>query len=836
MRKDSSSTPDGRLQGTGQPRWFQIFGTLAVSCVAAAGVAGWLTMAWPDAGKAPDGIESARLAAELQELPRPFDEPDAAQELYHRKRIPSGAAVEPMALYRAAREHMLDLPRYSTSQEFLLPSRREMRGTHQAQHKVPAQLGTWEPLGPGNIGGRTRAFLIHPGKPRIRWAAGVSGGIWKTEDSGRQWRPLDDLMVNIAVNSLAMDPAVPDVIYAGTGEGHFREVVRGTDLPLRGAGIFKTVDGGESWSRLEATANDDFQWVNDLVVSPIHSRRLYAATRTGVWRSRDRGTTWMRVLDPEVVGGCYDLVIRSDRQHDDEVLAACGSFDQATIWRNTEAQRGRNNYGWTPVLTEEGMGRTSLAIAPSNQEVIYASASTYRPGETTGRTGRLHAIFRSDRGGEEGSWYATVRGDDPVLLNTLLLSNPVVAHYEICGFGEPRETYGFGWYTNVIAVDPVDPDIVWAGGIDLFRSDDGGRNWGLVTYYWDSGSAHADQHAVVFHPRYDGVANQTMFLTGDGGVWVTPNARADKGTGAGAACSPLRAEVRWASHNHNYGVTQFYHGAAFPDGGTYFAGAQDNGTVLGTDAAGVDGWERILGGDGGYVAVDPNDTDILYAEAQRLAFYKSNNGGRSFQEAMAGITESPGNFLFIVPFTMDPSNSRRLWIGGRRLWRTDNGAVSWTAASVPLATAAKVSAIAVAPTDSNRVVVGLSDGTIFSTDQALSAGGATVWESSRARDGGWVSSFAFHPEDADVVYATYTTFGGSHVFRSDLGGAAPWRRLDGVGNLRLPDLPVHSIVIDPTDPERLFIGTDLGVLVSITGGRRWLVENTGFAHAVTESL
>jgi len=642
-------------------------------------------MVWPDGGKAPDRIGEARIAAGSEELPRPFDEPDAAHELYHRKRIPSGAAVDPMALYRAAREHMLDLPRYSTARKLLLPSRREMRDTPQAPHKVPAQLGTWEPLGPGNVGGRTRAFLIHPKKPRIRWAAGVSGGIWKTEDSGRQWRPLDDLMANIAVNSMAMDPDNPDVIYAGTGEGHFREVVRGTDLPLRGAGIFKTVDGGESWSQIEATVHEDFYWVNDLVVSPIHSRRVYAATRTGVWRSRDRGATWMRVLDPGVVGGCFDLVIRSDRPKDDEVLAACGSFDQASVWRNTEAQRGRNNYQWTRVLTEEGMGRTSLAIAPSNQEVIYALASTYQAGEETRLTGRLHAVFRSDRGGEADSWYAVVRGDDPVVLNTLILSHALNAR---CNTG--RETYGFGWYTNVIAVDPLDPDIVWAGGVDLFRSDDGGRNWGLVSYYYVHNSAHADQHAVVFHPHYDGVADQRMFLTGDGGVWVTPNARAAKVTGAGAPCFPQRAEVRWNSQNHNYGVTQFYHGAAFPDGRTYFGGTQDNGVVLGSDAAGIDGWERIIGGDGGYVAVDPNDTNILYAEAQRLAFFKSSNGGRSFREAMEGITDSEENFLFIVPFTMDPSNSRRLWLGGRRLWRTDDGAASWTAASVPLATEAEI--------------------------------------------------------------------------------------------------------------------------------------------------
>ena len=114
-------------------------------------------------------------------------------------------------------------------------------------------LDAWTPLGPGNIGGRTRVVRFHPTVPTTLFAAGVSGGIWKSDDNGTTWRPTGDGLTNIAVNALAIDPARPDVMYAGTGEGYFREEIRGTGLPLRGSGIFMTTNGGRTWQQLPAT-------------------------------------------------------------------------------------------------------------------------------------------------------------------------------------------------------------------------------------------------------------------------------------------------------------------------------------------------------------------------------------------------------------------------------------------------------------------------------------------------------------------------------------------------------------------------------------------------------
>jgi photosystem II stability/assembly factor-like uncharacterized protein len=741
-----------------------------------------------------------------RELKR-FDQPDDAHRFYLLKRVPEGASSLPVERYLAALEQIKEMPQHFTPLNTLLPSRNAL-GPAAAEL---SSLGTWTQLGPGNIGGRTRALLIAPSNPNTMYAAGVAGGVWKTTNGGGTWTPLADLMANLAVNALAMDPTNPNVIYAGTGEGYFNFGA------VRGAGIFKTTDGGTNWSHLASTNNSNFHYVNDLVISPTNSQRLYAATQSGVWRSTDGGTNWTRVFNPGLT--CLDLAIRTD-QATDYLLVSVGAFSQATIYRNTDA--GGSGV-WAAVLTESGMGRTALALAPSNQNVIYALASSIANGDY--HFG-LHAVFRSLDGGS--SWTAQVRNTSPTVLNRVLLTNPL---YALCG---SNQFFNQGWYDNVIAVDPADPNRVWAGGIDLFRSDDGGQNWGLASHWWAATSnpryAHADQHVIVFHPQYNGTTNRVMFVGNDGGIFRTNDAHAAVATGPNASCNTSNGSVTWTALNKNYGVTQFYHGAPYPNGTTFFGGTQDNGTVRGTEAGGINGWEKLLGGDGGYVAVDPTDTNILYAEFQYLAIQKSVNGGASWFPATNGIVNS--GFLFIVPFIMDPSNAQRLWTGGVHLWRTTDGAANWTQASASLASA--VSAIAVAPTDGNFVLAGTYAGEIYQTNIGLSSDSTTVWPVVTPR-GGWVSWLTFDPTDANIAYATYSTFGGTHVWKSTDAGAT-WTGIDGAGATGLPDIPVHCLVVDPTNTARLYIGTDLGVFVSTDGGASWAVENTGFANVVTESL
>ena len=404
-------------------------------------------------------------------------------------------------------------------------------------------LDAWTPLGPGNIGGRTRVVKFHPTVPTTLFAAGVSGGIWKSDDNGTTWRPTGDGLTNIAVNSLLIDPARPDVMYAGTGEGYFREEVRGTGLPLRGSGIYVTTDGARSWQQLPATNTPDFHWVNDLEFGVNDSRRIYAATRSGVWRSTDNGATWARLLAVNVRGGCLDLALRPDRS-EDVLFASCGSYEQATVYR---FPRAADRSDAEVVLREPDMGRTSLAIAPSNPDVMYALAASNVPGPQGIYEQGLLAVYRSDRGGAAGSWETRVNHHDPTFLNTMLLTNVASAAARVCSpQGSNAMPAVMGWYNNVIAVDPRDPNRVWAAGVDWFRSDDGGRNWGLASLGYGPTAApsyaHADQHAITFHPNYDGEGNQIALIGNDGGI--LPDHECARGDVKWTACHRAPAASR----------------------------------------------------------------------------------------------------------------------------------------------------------------------------------------------------------------------------------------------------------------------------------------------------
>jgi len=765
-----------------------------------------------------------------------YDKPADAADFNLRKRVTGietrGGSTRPapgipVERYEAALARIRTMPQYSTATGQVLPA------------GSPGQaLGTWNEIGPSNIGGRTRQLLFEPGNPNVMYASAVAGGVWKSTNAGQSWVQLTDLAIpNIAVNSLAIDPGAPQTLYAGTGEGYFN------GDGVRGAGIFKTTDGGATWTRLTATATPDFRYVNDLVVSPRSSNRLYAATRTGVWRSTNGGNTWTRVLNAASVFGCFDLAVQPNGD-DGFIFASCGTFIYGAASGIYRASDAGGRASWDQVHTEKDIGRTSLAIAPSDQNVIYGLAASAGPG--TFQDGLL-AVFRSTAAGAPGTWTTQVRNTDPNPVNTLLLSNPVYGLLHECRFGSSNLFFNQGWYDNAIAVDPVDPERVWAGGVDLFRSDDGGRNWGVASYWWfgsgvdgspsDPNYAHADQHAIAFHPGYNATTNKAMFVASDGGVHRTDDARANVGTTVANVCgSPAPGAVTWRSLNNGYAVTQFYHGTVYPDGRTFFGGTQDNGTIHGSLQTGGT-WREIQGGDGGYVAVDPLNTDTLFAEFTGLSITRSRDGGATFASATSGINNDPG-FAFIAPFHMNAANPQLLMTGGWYLWRSTNQADSWQRASAITPGQGSVSAIGVSPVDSNRAVVGMSDGYLLFTHAANAANHTTPWAFSRPRTG-FVSSVHWDPNNVDVVYATYATFNSatnqSHVYRSTDGGRT-WAGLDGTGTTGIPDLPVHVVIVDPTNTARLYAGTDAGVFTSIDGGANWYKEVTGYANVVTESL
>src|SRR4051812_37523631 len=776
------------------------------------------------------------------------DAPDAAARSDLARRQPADRRLDMPRAYDAATRRVASLARFSSAIGRDLPgaqpaSRLWLSGSRVTSLKdtgsATGVLDAWTPLGPGNIGGRTRVLKFHPSVPTTLFAAGVSGGIWKSEDDGTTWRPTGDGLTNIAVNSLLIDRAHPDVMYAGTGEGYFREEIRGTGLPLRGSGIYVTTDGARTWQQLPATSTPDFHWVNDLEFGVNDSRRIYAATRSGVWRSTDGGATWTQLLAANVRGGCLDLALRPDRS-EDVLFASCGSFEQATVYR---FPRAADRSDAEVVLREPDMGRTSLAIAPSSPDVIYALAASNVPGPDGIFEQGLLAVYRSDHGGTAGSWETRVKNSDPTFLNTMLLTNVASAAARVCspqGSTAPPST--MGWYNNVIAVDPRDPNRVWAAGVDWFRSDDGGRNWGLADFGYGSTTgpfyAHSDQHAITFHPKYDGDGNQIALIGNDGGIYRTTNARAATANGPQAACTggqPI--QVAWTTLNHGYGVTQFYHGTPFPDGTEYLGGAQDNNTLLGSDAAGPDGWKPVFGGDGGFSAVHPTQTSVWLMEYQWASIGRTINNGLFVSQSRTGLDPifadnlgPEANYLFVAPFAHDPV-SNVIWLGGEFLYQGGSFGQSWS--KVPSSRApdaGRISAIAISPSANATVFAGTDRGHILRTTNATQRVAAITFTTTQPRQG-WVTSIAVDPQSG-AVYATYGNFGGAHIFRS-IDNGDTWQSLDGSGPTGFPDIPAHSIVVDPDDPQRLYLGTDLGVMVSIDGGATWMAEETGFGPAVT---
>jgi len=463
-------------------------------------------------------------------------------------------------------------------------------------------------------------------------------------------------------------------------------------------------------------------------------------------------------------------------------------------------------------------------------------------------------------------------------------AHPVNAVLVECGFGGSNQFLNQGWYDNVIAVDPTDANVVWVGGIDVWRSDNGGVNWGVASYWWFQGNGtppnngdpqlvHADNHVIVFHPNYNGTSNQTMIVGDDGGIYKTDNAKAGNvgyvnGTtpsgGTVTSTSPIcgneftpggfftvPSPVIWGPLNNGYQVTQFWPGAVYPNGTTYFGGTQDNGTNRGTDANGVNAWERILGGDGGYAAVDFNNTNVLYAENTGNTFQKSTNGGASFVAARTGI--SGDTFPFTAVFRMDPNTSTRVWYAGRFMWRTDNSAANWTRTSDAQQTGGSITAMAIAPGNSNKVIDGAASGQIRRTTVATTATSTSVLNSTwlqsftpRGNGFGGISWVDYDPANNNTVWATVSNFnsassgnGFGHVFKSTDSGAT-WTLADGnqtpANPNAIPDIPAWSVVVDPSNSSRIYVGTDLGVFVTLDGGANWNKETTGFSNTVVKSL
>lgn len=638
---------------------------------------------------------------------------------------------------------------------------------------------TWTSLGPGNVGGRIRSILVHPSNSQILYVGSVSGGVWKSSNGGSSWLPLKDNMENLAVVTLTFEGTNANTIYAGTGEGFFN-----VDA-VRGAGVFKSTDAGATWTQLSATNNSNFHYVQKLEYDQT-TGTLWAATRKNLYKSTDGGSSFTAALSGS--GDLYVMDLEIANTSPTTIYAGVGHLAQSGVWRSTNA--GSN---WSEVRSVSGMGRIELAVSGSNPSVVYASMlnlSTYGVGN----------ISKTTNGGS--SW-----------------SNVVVPGPSYSG----SDNYAGqqAWYDNILAVHPTDPSKVFAGGIDLWMSTNSGSGWTQKTNWYSQTGAppyvHADFHDIVFDPQN----SNTIFVGNDGGIY--------KSTNGGTS---------WSALNNDLFITQFYYGAVDPSSSKYYGGTQDNGTIR---SLGSTSWTEIFGGDGGATEVDYVNPNNIYIEYVNFAFFKSTNGGVSFFKAMNGIPKGPGDYdgttdrtLFITPFVMDPNNSSTIVGGTYRVWRTTNGASSWTAISSDLtgdgsgSSGAKISTLAIAKGNSDVIYVGCSNGRVQVTTNA-----GTNWN---LRNSGLpnasCSRIAIHPTNSSIAYAVFSGFtSGAKVYKTTDAGTS-WSNISN----NLPNIPISSIVINPANTSHIIIGTDLGAFSSDNDGASWTADNSGFANVVVADL
>lgn len=634
-------------------------------------------------------------------------------------------------------------------------------------------VGSWQWLGPGNVGGRIRSILVHPTQQgAVMWVGAVSGGVWKTVNAGSSWFPVHQGLGSLIVGCMALDPSNPDRIYAGTGEGFFEaQAGYSNSAPIQGSGIYVSTDGGTNWQSLPATRT--WAHVNRIAVNPTNSQILLAATDTGIHRSTDGGTTWSRRTTERT----FDV----DFHPTDGNRAIAGTGGTARARRSLDG-----GITWTNATGITGARRVELAYARSTPNTIFA---------TSNRTvGSNLDVWRSTDGGVS----FTNTGATP-----------------IPAFG--------GDYINALWVDPVSPQNLLVGGIDTFRSVDGGATFASV-----GAGIHADNHVFVEHPNY-GAGNRTVFGGTDGGIYratdvLTPNLQwnwLNNQLGItqfyGAA---MNANGILVGGTQDWGIlrysgtltwTQEESGdggfvAADPSNANYFYCDKGNLQILRSSDAGLTLTPIAAGivdtdpNPYSHLILDPNDPNRLLVGGKQL--WRTNNA-RAVTPTWTSIkpaSNCPGSH----GEEYDPCN---------------------------------ISTVAVAEGNANIIWVGHNNGEVWKTvnGTAVTPTWTRVDTGTPGLPDRWVSRIAIDRNDHDRVYVSFMGYTADNLWRTSNGGQT-WVSITGSGPLAFPAVPACCITLHRNLPGWLYVGTDLGLFWSIDDGFSWLTTNDGPGLASVDEL
>lgn len=728
-----------------------------------------------------------------------------------------------------------------------------------AQDSLFAHL-PWRDIGPTVQGGRVVDIASVPDAPYTFYVAYATGGVWKTTNNGVSFEPLSDRLPTLVTGAIAVDPQRPDTLWVGTGEPNSSRSSYG------GLGVFRSDDGGKSFRPTGLDDTDRIARIlvdprDSSTVYVAALGKLYSeGGRRGVFRTRDGGKTWQQVLKGDGPWtGAIDLVLDPSNP---KVLYAATWERQRQPWKFVESGQGsglwKSSDGgdtWTRLgggfPQHAKVGRIGLAIAASRPGTLYASVDNWAslPEDQADLGDRPLSLKRLKRMGKEeflrqdpeeietfiresdldtaldaAKLVAMIKKGEyslEDLIRKLEAANDGFADSNIHGLEIYRSddagatwrrantqvlrdvNYTYGYYFGQVRVSPADPEHVYAQGLPMIESTDGGKTWkGL-----NDPKVHVDYHELLIDPNYP----QRLIAGNDGGL--------DMSYDGGKTWLKLDAQP----------VGQFYDITVdMADPYNVCGGLQDNGSSKGSSRTkwreGQD-WISVGGGDGMWCQIDPRDNATIYTGYQFGNYARSGPGGRHEVRARAALKAPPLRYNWNSPLLLSSHNADVVYLGANLLYRSLDKGETWQAISPDLTTSknrgnvpfATISTVAESPRQFGLLWAGTDDGNVWVSDSAGAhwsnvAGGLPAER--------WVSRVEASHADPQRAYVALNGYRNDdstpYLYRTDDLGRH-WTAI-GAG---LPAEAVNVVREDPVNPDLLYVGTDRGVYASLDRGKSW---------------
>lgn len=625
-----------------------------------------------------------------------------------------------------------------------------------------SQIGNWVSLGPSHIPapgpggyeglGRLNTVAFNPTDANKLYVGSASGGFWYTSDGGTTWSTSTDTLPTLGVSAIVVDYSNPNNILIGTGDRDHGDAA--------GMGVFKSADGGLTWSASK-TGMDNVT-VQNMLQHPSNSQIFLAATSSGVYRSTNGGANWTRTKS----GNFKDIKFKPG---DPNTVYAIST---ASLYRSSD-----NGVTFNLITSglPSGQQRAVIAVTAANANYVYLLYSDNSSG--------FQGLYRSVNSGLD----FTTRSTAPNLLD-----------WSCDGSG----TGGQGWYDLALAASPTNAEMIYLGGVNVWKSVNGGTSW-TINSHWYGGcsvpAVHADCHYLAFSP-----VNGSLFACNDGGIFGTPD-----------------GGLTWNYYTETMTIGQIYKlGQSQTVRDDVINGFQDNGTYTYQG----NGWVATGGGDGMECAVDYTNASYTYYTTYNGDIYrKYNNNGETHiaGNGVNGITESGA---WVTPFIMGKSNHKQMFAGYINVWRCNNvmnGGIIWRKISDNLggSNSNTMAVLEQSGADTNILYAARSDNKLFRSDNCLDAN--PVWNDISGHLPGLVAptSLAAHPAEPGTIYLT----AGTKVYKSTNKGYT-WTDITS----NLPAVHINSVVYYKNSNEGLYLGTDAGVYYKDQFTNGWI----SFSHGL----